>query len=87
MIVEIVYIPHGQKPMHQTLPFEPGLTVAEVLAQSELVKHYPEVKTLPIGIFGEIVSLETRVKPGDRIEIYRPLLLDPKEKRRQRAKM
>ena len=38
-----------------------------------------------LGIFGKITSLETKLKHKDRIEIYRPLIADPKEIRRKRA--
>ena len=37
------------------------------------------------GVFGKVVSADTRLKDGDRVEIYRPLTADPKEQRRQRA--
>jgi len=39
-----------------------------------------------VGIFGKRVSLETRLADGDRVEIYRPLAMDPKESRRRRAR-
>jgi len=39
-----------------------------------------------VGIFGRVVKPETRLADGDRIEIYRPLVLDPKEARRRRAR-
>lgn len=37
------------------------------------------------GVFGKVVGADTRLKDGDRVEIYRPLTADPKEQRRQRA--
>lgn len=39
-----------------------------------------------VGIFGEPATLETRLSDGDRVEVYRPLKIDPKEARRRRAK-
>jgi len=39
-----------------------------------------------VGIFGKLVKPETRLKDGDRVEIYRPLAIDPKEARRKRAR-
>ena len=56
-----------------------GATVADVLAAAGL----QEEKS--VGIFGQRVTLETRVADGDRVEVYRPLRLDPKEARRRRA--
>lgn len=44
------------------------------------------VKTEVVGVFGKRVDLDTRLADGDRVEIYRPLGLDPKERRRQRAR-
>jgi len=41
--------------------------------------------TAALGVFGECVSDTTRLQDGDRVEIYRPLQQDPKERRRQRA--
>ncbi len=84
--VELVYVPVGEPAIHQQLQLAIGATVAEVLNQSGIIERHPEIKDQAIGIFGTLVSLTTRVKTGDRIEIYRPLLIDPKEKRRQRAK-
>ena len=43
------------------------------------------VKASAFGVFGKVVNADTRLKDGDRVEIYRPLTADPKEQRRQRA--
>jgi len=45
-----------------------------------------DISTQAVGIWGRAVSLEARLAEGDRVEIYRPLLLDPKEARRLRAR-
>ena len=45
-----------------------------------------DVSTQTVGIWGRAVTLETRLAEGDRVEIYRPLRLDPKEARRLRAR-
>lgn len=84
--VEIVYAPVA-KPLlhfHVTLPL--GATVAMALAESGILSIHPEVSHLPLGIFAKRVSLDTPVHTGDRIEIYRSLMIDPKENRRHRAK-
>lgn len=84
--VEVVYVPLKGPLFHQKINVRAGATVGEVLEQSGVCSLYPETKGLAIGIYAKPVPLTTVVKSNDRIEIYRPLLLDPKEKRRQRAK-
>ncbi len=64
-------------------------TVALAIRQSQILQRFPEIY-LPdasVGIFGERVRLDTVLQAGDRVEIYRPLLVDPKEARRARAMM
>ncbi len=84
--VEVVYIPVDQSPLRAQVSFVAGMTVANVLDQSGLLDSYPELIGMPVGIFSRTVQLDTQVKSGDRIEIYRSLTLDPMETRRQRAK-
>jgi putative ubiquitin-RnfH superfamily antitoxin RatB of RatAB toxin-antitoxin module len=83
--IELVYIPIDGEIFHAVLPYVHGLTVEDILRQSNIFQVYPETLGLPVGIFSKSVTLNTEVRPGDRVEIYRPLLSDPKEKRRQRA--
>lgn len=83
--VEVVYAPYGEKPVTVLLAVEPGTPVIDVMHLSGLMKRYPEISGLPVGIFSKKVSLDTPVQAGDRIELYRPLLIDPKQKRRERA--
>jgi putative ubiquitin-RnfH superfamily antitoxin RatB of RatAB toxin-antitoxin module len=63
-----------------TLSVPAGTTVREAVAAAGLPAGGK------FGIFGRIVAPETRVADGDRVEIYRPLKLDPKEARRRRAR-
>ncbi|KTD19142.1 protein yfjF [Legionella lansingensis] len=84
--VEIIYIKADGATVQLELSLEPGSTIADALNEAKLFETYPEAKNLPLGIFSKQMPLDTVLKTGDRIEIYRPLLLDPKEKRRQRAK-
>lgn len=62
-------------------------TLASAIAASGLLARFPDidVKRNALGIFGKICSSDQLLKTGDRVEIYRPLLRDPKEARRQRA--
>lgn len=64
-----------------------GATVAEAIGLSGLLARYPgiNIATARVGIFGQIVTLNTALQAGDRIEIYRPLTVDPKDARRRRA--
>lgn len=84
--VQVIYVPKGDIPVQREVTWVPQMTVADALELSELPRLYPEVMTLTVGIFSRMVSWDTLVKPEDRIECYRPLLIDPKEKRRRRAK-
>lgn len=63
-------------------------TVLQVIQQSGIVQAHPEidVSVLKVGVFGKLKALDSRLHAGDRIEIYRPLVADPMEARRRRAK-
>jgi putative ubiquitin-RnfH superfamily antitoxin RatB of RatAB toxin-antitoxin module len=62
-------------------------TVADAIEQSGIVAKFDgfELDEAKVGIFGQKVSMAQTLRDGDRVEIYRPLLADPKEVRRQRA--
>lgn len=64
-----------------------GITVQTAIMQSGILSQFPEIdlSTNKIGIFSRPIKLTDVLKEGDRIEIYRPLLADPKEIRRKRA--
>ena len=71
-----------------SLEVAPGSTVADVLSQCGIAERFPNMPfdTLDVGIWGHIVDRQSRVNPGDRVEIYRPLLLDPRDARRELAR-
>ncbi|MDO9049286.1 MAG: RnfH family protein [Methylobacter sp.] len=84
--VEVAYA----KPEQQvivTVAMEEGATVEAAIKASGLLELFPEIalSELKAGIFGVVCKLDQSVRDGDRIEIYRPLVHDPKEARRQRA--
>ena len=84
--VEVVYaLPNEQKVLTEVV--DKDSTVEEIIRQSGVLEHYPEIDLSKnkVGIFGRNVKLNTTVQDKDRIEIYRPLLADPKEIRRKRA--
>ena len=84
--VEVVYaLPHEQRVY--TLVVNRAMTVEEIIRQSGVLEQYPEVDLSmnKVGVFSRNVKLDATVRDKDRIEIYRPLLADPKDIRRKRA--
>lgn len=84
--VEVVYaLPHEQRVLK--LVVEQSATVEEIIRTSGILQMYPEIDLTvnKVGIFSRNVKLDVKVRDKDRIEIYRPLLADPKEIRRKRA--
>lgn len=69
------------------LRVDPGTTIEQAIAQSALLQDFPgiDLATHPVGIYGKKKPLETVLRAHDRIEIYRPLVADPKDARRRRA--
>ncbi len=69
------------------LDLPPGTTVLEALQASGLFQHCPhlDLRVNRVGVHGQLVAPDTVLAPGDRVEIYRPLRNDPRERRRQRA--
>jgi putative ubiquitin-RnfH superfamily antitoxin RatB of RatAB toxin-antitoxin module len=84
--VEVVYATPGRQTL-VGLEVAAGTTVAEAIALSGIREAHPEIGAVEwgVGIFGNPVSPERRLAAGDRVEIYRPLVADPKEARRRRA--
>jgi len=64
-----------------------GTTLEQAIRASGILDVFPEIDlaTNRVGIFGKVCSLQQPLLQGDRIEIYRPLQMDPRERRRQRA--
>lgn len=69
------------------LTVDEGATVADVIAASGIASRFPEltVSDMATGIWGKPVPGDSAVREGDRVELYRPLEIDPREARRQRA--
>ena len=65
-----------------------GATVEEAIALSGIVEKYPDedLSALQTGIWGHYVERDALVKNGDRVELYRPLLRDPRDARRELAR-
>ncbi len=84
--IELVYI----KPDSQSilkLDVDKGTTIQQALESSGLLEQFPEIdlNVNKVGIYSKIKPLDTVLKADDQVEIYRPLLADPKEARRRRA--
>ncbi|HEY0635791.1 MAG TPA: RnfH family protein [Gammaproteobacteria bacterium] len=62
-------------------------TIREAIVRSGIAERFPEIDpgNAKVGIFGKLSKLDTVVRARDRVEIYRPLIADPKEVRKQRA--
>lgn len=86
ILIEIAYAtPHKQKIVDCEV--EAGTSPRDAINQSDIKQHFPEIDTdsCDLGVFGKTVAADYELLSGDRIEIYRPLIADPKEVRRQRA--
>jgi putative ubiquitin-RnfH superfamily antitoxin RatB of RatAB toxin-antitoxin module len=84
--VEVVYaLPNEQILLKQQVP--EGTTVTEAIQASGVLAKHPEIDlaTAKLGIFGKLTKPDAELRDKDRIEIYRPLIADPKEVRRKRA--
>jgi putative ubiquitin-RnfH superfamily antitoxin RatB of RatAB toxin-antitoxin module len=85
--IEVAYAsPNQQKIL--TVLMKEGDTIEAAIKKSGILNLFPQIdlKTQSVGIFSKRKKLTDMVKEGDRIEIYRALLIDPKEARRSKAK-
>ena len=84
--IELVYaLPTEQLLLKSEVP--KGTTIAEAIRLSGILDKHPEIDFVKgkFGIFGKLSKTDTVLREKDRIEIYRPLIADPKEVRRKRA--
>jgi putative ubiquitin-RnfH superfamily antitoxin RatB of RatAB toxin-antitoxin module len=84
--VSVVYaLP--QRQVVVDLDVDAGCTVAQAVTRSGLLSRFPEIArtALHCAIYSRLVPLDQRLESGDRVEVLRPLLVDPKEARRQAA--
>ena len=85
--VEVVYaLPERQWLVEVSLPAP--ATARQALAASGLLQHHPDIDPdrVTLGVFGAVVAHDHELRDGDRVEIYRPLLIDPREARRALAR-
>jgi putative ubiquitin-RnfH superfamily antitoxin RatB of RatAB toxin-antitoxin module len=84
--VEVVYArPERQEVISITVPA--GSTARQAIEVSGLLARYPEIdlNDNKLGIYAKLAGTDTVLRDRDRVEIYRPLIADPKEVRKQRA--
>lgn len=84
--IEVAYtLPHRQELVQ--LKLSAGSTVQQAIESSGLRQKYPDIDLArnKVGVFGKLTRLDAPLRDRDRVEIYRPLIADPKEVRRKRA--
>jgi uncharacterized protein len=71
----------------RTMQVPPGTTIGQAIEQSGVLEAFPDINlsTAPVGIYAKKKTLDTVLRERDRVEIYRPLVADPKDSRRRRA--
>lgn len=84
--VEVIFALPATQPMFAA-QVKAGATVEEAIRTSGVLEAFPEIDLAKnkVGVFSKLVKLDERVRNKDRVEIYRPLIADPKEVRRKRA--
>ncbi len=88
IVVEVAYaLPDEQLILE--IEVDANCQVEEAIKRSGILERYPQIdlSTDKVGIFGKMCKLNASLNHKDRIEIYRPLIADPKESRRQKAEM
>ncbi len=84
--VQVVYAASGRQ-VAKTLTLQAGSNVEQAIRASGLLDEFPEIDLTQhrVGVFGEFVRLDECLHGGERVEIYRALIADPKEMRRRRV--
>ena len=83
--VQVCY-PSSPQPLLRDVTLAEGSTLADALQASHIDVPGLDLASCPAGIFGKKKTPETVLRDGDRVEIYRPLLADPKDARRRRVR-
>ncbi len=86
--VEVIYCASRSTLDSATLRLPDGASVDDALKAAGILQRHPEIDRdgRRVGIWGRSVSLQQGLRDGDRVEIYRPLLVEPKEARRLRQR-
>lgn len=84
MNITLVYAAAPRDVHELSLAMPEGCTLEQALDQAGWLERFPETRTLPTGIWNRKAGRETRLREGDRVEVYRALRVDPKVARRER---
>ena len=89
-MITLLYVDEVGKAWQANVTLQPALTVQAVLDQLPVLSGWPEaicnqVRQLPCGVWGNPALPDQHLLPGDRLEWYRPLIFNPKQRRQQRA--
>jgi len=86
MLVEVTYALEKKQTLLE-LEVSEGTTLKQAIELSGIIDTYPQIDLTKdkTGIFGKIAKLDTVLREKDRVEIYRPLIADPKQVRKERA--
>lgn len=84
--VEVAYA-RPERQLIVAVEAQPGITVEQAIRRSGILEEFPEIDLdrQKIGVFGKAAKPDAVLSDGDRVEIYRALIADPKEARRKRA--
>lgn len=86
MRIEVAYA-RPERQLVLSVELGAGASVEQAIVASGILQHFPEINLNDnaVGLFGKVCALQHALSEGDRVEIYRPLRIDPKEARRNRA--
>lgn len=86
LLVEVAYALRDEQALI-SIEMEEGASVREAIERSGILQRYSGIELARgrVGIFGRQVEFDALLQDGDRVEIYRPLAVDPKQVRRERA--
>lgn len=86
MIIEVAYA-LAKKQTLLSFEVNEGITLQEAIETSGILNIYSQIDLSQdkVGIFGKLAKLDTVLREKDRVEIYRPLIADPKQVRKERA--
>lgn len=86
LCVTVAYSPRAGEVDEVAVQLEEGATLGDALKASGLLERHPQIDPAvhKVGIWGRVQPLTTPLRERDRVEVYRPLTVDPKEARRLR---